>query len=313
MPYLNVRWISFFAASTAALITLVSIVGWESFQEGTKNRDKFNAYGVDVNSVDESNLFTNWTQADLALAIILTVDSFDPNKGGTVLGFHLDYQPINNLVTENGTLLAPAVPVRLLLQSVTSNFAAQTIMPLQTVSQILDGDVNRYPFDVFTVDYQIFAFSSPSNTSYGTPLPLTIFAQGSIQGFKIDTVFLGLTDDGSGVSITIKISRSPITKAFSVVIIAVMWCLSSGIFIAAMSVWFRERKVELPLIAISTALLFALPNVRNSQPGIPSVAGTTSDMIGFFFNLLLVAASAFSLIVNYIVKNRREAASKLPQ
>lgn len=68
-----------------------------------------------------------------------------------------------------------------------------------------------------------------------------------------------------------------------------MWCLSGGIFIAAMSVWFRERKVEPPLIAISTALLFALPNVRNSQPGIPSVAGTTSDMVGFFFNLLLVA------------------------
>lgn len=71
---------------------------------------------------------------------------------------------------------------------------------------------------------------------------------------------------------------------------AVMWCLSGGIFVAAMSVWFRERKDELPLIAISTALLFALPNVRNSQPGIPPLVGTTSDMVGFFWNLLLLAA-----------------------
>ncbi|KAJ7246886.1 hypothetical protein B0H12DRAFT_749964 [Mycena haematopus] len=185
-------------------------------------------------------------------------------------------------------------------------------MPVQTISQILDGDVNRYPFDVFTVDYQIYAFSSPGNASYGTPLPMTVYADGAIQGFKVDTTFLGLEEDGSGVQVTFTIRRSPITKAFSVIIIIVMWCLSSGIFIAAMSVWFRERKVELPLIAISTALLFALPNVRNSQPGIPSVAGTTSDMVGFFWNLVLVAASAFSLIVNFIIKNRRDPVKPAP-
>jgi hypothetical protein len=88
-----------------------------------------------------------------------------------------------------------------------------------------------------------------------------------------------------------------------------MWGLSLSIFVAAMSIWFREKKVELPLIAISTALLFALPNVRNSQPGVPSIAGTTADseymfglhfglslilthlcvVVGFFWNLLLVA------------------------
>jgi len=312
MPRLNVRWISFFAASTAVLLALVAVIGWASFQEGTKNKNKFNAYGVDVNSNDSDNQFTNWTDVDFALSMDLSIDSFDPSKGVAALGFHIDFQPINDLVTENGTLIAPAVPVRLLLQSQTSNFAAQTIMPTQTVSQILDGDVNRYPFDVFTVDYQIFAFTSPSNVTYGTPMPMTVFTQGSIQGFKIDTVFQGLSDDGSALNISITVSRSPITKAFSVVIIIVMWCLSGGIFVAAMSVFFRERKVEPPLIAISTGLLFALPNVRNSQPGIPATAGTTSDMVGFFFNLLLVAISAFSLILNYIVKNRRERASKLP-
>ncbi|KAJ7828229.1 hypothetical protein B0H14DRAFT_1219533 [Mycena olivaceomarginata] len=94
------------------------------------------AYGVDVNSDNVINQFTNWTQ-ELALAIAVTVESFDPNKAGTVLGFHLDYLPINNLVAGNATLLAPAVPVRLPLQSLTSNFATGTIMPLQTVLQIL--------------------------------------------------------------------------------------------------------------------------------------------------------------------------------
>jgi hypothetical protein len=43
------------------------------------------AYGVDVNSDDDINQFTNWTQADLVLAIAVTVDSFNPNKAGTVV------------------------------------------------------------------------------------------------------------------------------------------------------------------------------------------------------------------------------------
>ncbi|KAJ6451777.1 hypothetical protein C8R45DRAFT_1041647 [Mycena sanguinolenta] len=306
MPRLNVGWISLFIASIAAIIVLVSVVGYESYKEGTKSKSKYNAYGVDVNSEDEANSYTNWTDASLALAMYVTVDSFDPNKAGNTLGFHIDYFPINQLVQDNGTLLAPSVPVRLLLQSVTSDFAANTIMPLQNIQQMLDGDVNRYPFDVFTVPYQIYAFTSPVNGSYGKSLPMTVYAEGTVQGFTVDTIFQGLENDGSGVQITFVVKRSPITKAFSVVIIIVMWLLSSGTFIAAMSVWFRERKVELPLIAVTTALLFALPNVRNSQPGIPTVAGTTSDMVGFFWNLLLVAASAISLIANFVIKNRRD-------
>ncbi|KAJ7689963.1 hypothetical protein B0H17DRAFT_599924 [Mycena rosella] len=175
--------------------------------------------------------------------------------------------------------------------------------------------MNRYPFDFFTVDYTIYAFTSPGNGSYGTPLPMTVISTGSIQGFKIDTTVTGQDPfDGSAVLVHVEIRRSPITQAFSLVVIVVMWCLSGAIFTAAMSVYFRERKAELPLIALSTALLFALPNVRNSQPGIPATAGTISDMVGFFWNLLLVATSAISLLANFIVQNGRgkeEAAKAL--
>lgn len=42
-------------------------------------------YGVDVNSDYNINQFPNWTQADLVLVIVVTVDLFDPNKAGTML------------------------------------------------------------------------------------------------------------------------------------------------------------------------------------------------------------------------------------
>ncbi|KAJ7828243.1 hypothetical protein B0H14DRAFT_3873363 [Mycena olivaceomarginata] len=121
MPRLNVRWAAFFAALTATLLALVCVVGYESFKKGTRIRinsvdtTALDAYGVDVNSDNVINQFTNWTQ-ELALAIAVTVESFDPNKAGTVVRAwvpFLDYLPINNLVAGNATLLAPAVPVRL--------------------------------------------------------------------------------------------------------------------------------------------------------------------------------------------------------
>ncbi|KAJ7895293.1 hypothetical protein B0H14DRAFT_3426437 [Mycena olivaceomarginata] len=230
----------------------------------------------------------------MALAIAFSFDSFDPSKGSTALGFNLAYVPLNDLRAENvtqiGVLQPPTVPVRLVLQSVMNDFRANSIMVASLgQTQVLNGDVNRYPFDVFTIEYDVYAFTSPSKHD----------------GFKIETAFRGLADDGSGVRISTTVSRNPITKAFAVIIILVMWCLSGGVFTLAISVWFQERKADTSLIAMATGLLFALPSVRNSQPGIPVVAGTTSDMIGFFFNVVLVTASAFSLVVNYIIKNRR--------
>ncbi|KAJ7689967.1 hypothetical protein B0H17DRAFT_599960 [Mycena rosella] len=333
MPHLNGPWLSFFTVSIAVLLTLVAIVGYESFLEGVNSQDKAAGYGVNLTALNDpdATTFTNWTDGP-ALEVLFTVDTFDPSKGTTSIGIHLDYQPLNDLVDETQALIAPAVPVRLLLQSVTSNFAANTIMPSTTGTERTDGDVNRYPFDVFTVDYTIYAFTSPGNGSYGAPLPMTVISTGSIQGFKIDTTVTGQDPfDGSAVLVHVEIRRSPITQAFSIIVIlgpVPTPFIPAGlpltrtrsdvvperaIFTAAMSVYFRERKAELPLIALSTALLFALPNVRNSQPGIPATAGTISDMVGFFWNLLLVATSAISLLANFVVKNGRgkEAAAKV--
>lgn len=309
MPWLNTRWVSFFGACTALMITVVSIVGWQNFKDGISHRDKFNAYGVDLNSQDLNNLYTNWTSAQFVLGALITVDSFDPAKSTSTLGFHMDLAPINNL---SAVEFGPAVPIRLVISSKTVNFPANISMPAQTGSELLDGDINSYPFDAYTVDYYIYAFTSPANGSYGTPLPLTTFVQGTVQGWSVSSVFQGLLDDGSSLQITFTIKRSAVSKAFAIIIFLVMWFLSLSIFVAAMTVWFREKKVEPPLIAISTALLFALPNVRNSMPGIPTTAGTTSDMVGFFWNLLLVAISAISLLINYIIKNKRERPAPKP-
>ena len=77
-------------------------------------------------------------------------------------------------------------------------------------------------------------------------------------------------------------------------------------FTLAVGMWIRGRKVEPPTIAASLGLLFALPGLRNAQPGVPVTVGTISDFIGFYWCMVLAGISCGLLILNYIVKYRAE-------
>ena len=84
-----------------------------------------------------------------------------------------------------------------------------------------------------------------------------------------------------------------------------MWVLSLTILTLVSTIWFRDRKVEPPIIGLCASLLFALPAVRNTQPDSPPI-GMTMDVGGFFFNMAIVAFSAFLAMLNYIYRYRRE-------
>jgi hypothetical protein len=81
-----------------------------------------------------------------------------------------------------------------------------------------EGDVNSFPFDKYTVDYTISAYTSPTKKSYGTPMPNTVYVQGAVQGFLVDSLFQGLSDDGSRVKVTLTVRRSATSKAFAAII-----------------------------------------------------------------------------------------------
>ncbi|KAJ7247476.1 hypothetical protein C8J57DRAFT_1522868 [Mycena rebaudengoi] len=185
MPLLNTRWMTFFAASTAVLITLVGVVGWASFQEGIKNKDKQNSFGVDFNSNNDTNADSMWPATENALAIFMHVDSFDPSKFGTALGFRLDYQPINNLSDPAQEFIVPVVPVRLVLQTVVTNFAAATLMPLQTVSQIMVCGPNE-PLSAQSLPIFVFYFDVlPLERKEGD----TVLSRASLQQIQSHTLW----------------------------------------------------------------------------------------------------------------------------
>jgi hypothetical protein len=68
------------------------------------------------------------------------------------------------------------------------------------------------------VDFTMSAYSSSSNASYGNPLHNTVYVQGTVQGFNVESSFQGLTDDGSQLQIKFTVRRSGVSKAFVVII-----------------------------------------------------------------------------------------------
>jgi len=287
MPWLNKRWISFFIISAVVGIVLISLVGWGNDQEGNKVRNKLDSFGTD------SDLNPVWTSSQVLEAGV-QVNSFDPNgKAGPAFGAKLTFEPFNNLTSPIQILVSQLNPL---------NLSTDAGLPPTPVSLDAVGNSNSYPFDSYQATIDIAASSD------GSGVPLTAFVFGSVQGFVYSTQFNGSIDgsnDGFDVTITFNVQRNTTTRLFAAIIFLLMWFLSLSIFVAAMSVWFRGKNTELPLVAISTALLFALPNIRNSQPGVPSPVGTTGDMVGFFWNILLVATSAISLLIKWILQNKR--------
>jgi len=283
MPWLNKRWISFFISSAAVAIVLVCVVGWANNQEGIKVRNQADAYG------------TLPTDTNQVLGVDVKVNYFDPNgKTGPTVVVQLSYWPIINNTF-------PAIfpfPIQIIVQQQTFNFTASATLPDHSFSLNAPGNPNTYPFDLYDGFIDIQASILPNNDD----LPLTVVTEGALQGFTYSSHFQG---NGSEVSIDFYVRRSTTTRVFAAIIFLLMWFLSLSIFIAAMSVWFRGKNAELPMVSISTALLFALPNIRNSQPGVPSPVGTTEDMVGFFWNILLVAASAIFLLVKWVLQNKR--------
>lgn len=101
------------------------------------------------------------------------------------------------------------------------------------------------------------------------------------------------------IMVEFTIYRGPTQRFFSLFIASLMWLLSFSLFWLAFTLCIRRRKVEPPTLGVGTSMIFALPAIRNVQPGSPPI-GCTADYLGFFWALLLVTAGAMILLLNYI-------------
>ncbi|KAJ3253531.1 hypothetical protein HK103_000500 [Boothiomyces macroporosus] len=188
--------------------------------------------------------------------------------------------------------------------SLTLNDAKDFLQQISSAIPITDSNTVTYPFDTYAAVVSLlikdFASQKPIPFSYDFTGDIDLW-RSDIEPFSGDQV--GAIADEKVYVITLK--RTTITILFSIFLYLIMWVLSSAAFFVTLSIWTRGRKVEPPTIAAVGAILFALPNIRNAQPGAPAV-GCNADILAFFPCMLLVTASVAMGLINYVTVYKSE-------
>jgi hypothetical protein len=226
---------------------------------------------INVTTVDPPTSTLTFQIDMLGCGDFSTLDPFIPNRYNLAV-------PVN--VTFDTTLLTLTPGLPLQSRSVSTRFAT--------------GVLDHYPFESYTTNLiQVLGYYQSPRSSTPSRLPIQMFLVGAIQGYKIDVLeSLDVSDnsDGTLLNLQLQVKRSFTTRLFSMFVVILMWVLSLLTVSMALTPWMIKRKVDIPTITFGMGLLFALPAVRNAQPGVPAI-GATVDVVSFFWAMIITASA----------------------
>ncbi|KAJ9084210.1 hypothetical protein DSO57_1026808 [Entomophthora muscae] len=148
----------------------------------------------------------------------------------------------------------------------------------------LQGNVRDYPFGKYSAHFPFLIENKNSD-----PVPVYATFTASIPTLTISFGPMSESDMGEQEDflteasfVSVKVRRTSTVIMFCFFLTCVMWALALSIGALTYDVLIFKRDCPAPILSIGIAMLFALPTIRNSQPGIPSF-GCAADVLGFFW------------------------------
>lgn len=175
--------------------------------------------------------------------------------------------------------------------------------PVQLVLD-LEGDLSQYPFDSYTSALEVRlsrVIRNPDGS--GTvksdePVPMRLAVSAKQHDWAIASSHAESWEDGA-ISVTIGAERGGAMRAFALFELLVMIALATIAVAMTYTTLITGKPLEFSMFVWLGAMLFALPAVRNTMPGVPGV-GTVLDYVGFFWCLIAVAACLITAAITYI-------------
>jgi hypothetical protein len=245
------------------------------------------------------------------IEVMATVKAIDPIKGD--IEMRLTFEPHGNLI-DKYFLLTRNIYFYVNNASGEQELIyrkGKTMYPLDITLNLYDGLVTDYPFDNYKTELfidlearEINENENPEDEEKHIILETAMNFTGSVSGYNIRTV-----ENNEGVLeysvLDIEISRSASVIFFSVFVMLAMWSLTILTILLVLSVLTRKRKVEISMFAFTSALMFALPALRNMQPLAPPI-GTFSDYVAFFWAESIAALALITLIITWLRRPPKE-------
>jgi hypothetical protein len=187
--------------------------------------------------------------------------------------------------------------------------AAGEIPPPVQLSLTINGDLSQYPLDsyatVVTVHLtEVDVSATGKEVKLPTPVPTQLVVDANQHDWALHIAKLGVWPDGA-ISINIAVDRGIATRAFAFFELFMMLSLAVIAVAITYAAIISSKPLEFSLFAWLGAMLFALPAIRGTMPGIPGV-GTLIDYTVFFWCLLAVAGCLITAAIVYIATTVRE-------
>ena len=183
------------------------------------------------------------------------------------------------------------------------NLAGGEIPPPVQLALDLDGDLSQYPFDTYSSALTVWLTTVVKEGATVTKLSDVVPMRLVISARQHDWVTTSSrndagADDGS-IAVNLNVQRGTATRGFALFELIVMISLAVIAVAITYAALVTDRPLEFSLFVWLGAMLFALPAIRNTMPGIPGV-GTILDFAGFFWCLIAVAACLITAAITYI-------------
>jgi NADH:ubiquinone oxidoreductase subunit 6 (subunit J) len=189
-----------------------------------------------------------------------------------------------------------------------------------------------YPFDEYKIemvmravlinesDYTdriIAAINGQPDNTYRETIPVNMsltYLEGH-QGWLTKTTFEPLYDNNGllvpGCTVMMTMRRSSSVRFFSMFVILLMWFISLTLFVIALNYTFSSsNEVAYDVPALMVGFLFAVPFIRQVQPDVPDI-GIIVDIMGFFFNMILIALSTVMVMGALTSRHYRNTKAKI--
>ncbi len=171
--------------------------------------------------------------------------------------------------------------------------ANQQLAPATIKVDLNGGSIADYPFDHYHADMRFRAFEGAPDRP-GAALPEQVTVWESLHGFRVASAESAPTLPGD-VGVRIYLRRTDAVIFFALAAYLAMGVMACSALTVASLTFLGRRKVEATLMSALSALVFALPALRNALPGVPP-HGVHADLAVFLWSEL-AAVLALALFV----------------
>lgn len=249
------------------------------------------------------------------LEVTATVISIDPVRNAMRVA--LEFTPRGDLLARNSMHLARDLHIFTDSAQGVSDFsfhAGHQAHPVEVTLSLEDGDIALYPIDRYRASLEIEAWSraaasageekkpgeragahADENEETPVPIALTFIARNHALHAEAS---LGPGSEEHEINVRIALARPAAVQGFAWFINLLMAMLALCSCIVVYNVAWRGKRLEPNLLVWMSALLFVLPTMRNTLPGVPSL-GSLTDFLVFFWVEAVVALCLFLMVLTW--------------